>query len=121
MRTHKALIASALFVTASGSGCSKRDSPGQVTLSGPRVVRHATPPYFRERERYVLKGEGVGRGCLYRSKAKPGFGAEWVVEQDRDSCTQVRARGDVIGPISMKAAHTAGHTVSNVGVGPRNP
>jgi hypothetical protein len=87
------------------------------TLRGPRVARHATPPYFRERERYVLKGERSGLGCRYKSKGKPGFGAEWVVETDPDTCTQVRARGDVVGQIPA----STGNTVSNSAAGPRNP
>jgi hypothetical protein len=121
MRTHEVLALIPLLIVALSAGCSKPERPASTsqgpTLSGPNVIRYPTPPYFRERERYVLKGERTANGCRYRSTGKAGFGAEWVVEQARDSsCTQVRARGDVIGPTELPS----GNRASDVRAGPRN-
>jgi hypothetical protein len=118
MITDKRLYALLILLAVGTGPCEKADVRMRVasgpTLTGPGVKRRATPPYFRERERYLLKGERVAGGCMHRVKARM---PEWEVESEGASCTKIMARGDVIGRIE----HRADNTVSAFASGPRNP
>jgi hypothetical protein len=74
-------------------------APDLVHLKGPHVIRYRARSYFRERERFIARGERVNGDCRHHARSKPGFGAEWVLEYDPETCTQLRARGDVVGPL----------------------
>jgi hypothetical protein len=89
-------------------------APHLVHLTGPHVIRYRARSCFRERERFIARGDRTAAGdCRHHAAAKPGFGAEWVLEYDPDTCTQLRARGDVIGPLpGPPHEHSRAETVS---------
>lgn len=76
-------------------------------LSGSKVARFPNNPDFVEARRYLLHGEKVGSGCSYHSTGLAPYKAEWVLEHDYDTCTQIRARGWITRPVVMPAgAHS---------------
>jgi hypothetical protein len=81
---------------ALAAACRLQSGPpndGKLHLTGAHVVRYRPDTSMIEGDRYILRGEVTERGCRFRSRARPGYTAEWAVEYDVDHCVQVRALG----------------------------
>jgi hypothetical protein len=89
-----------------GSGLS-------LSLVGSNVTRYKPIPGEVQKKRFLLQGtRNAQGGCHFSSKMRVKDGdpvpAEWVVEYDFSTCTQIRARGTVPPGIRPNKATASG-------------
>ena len=106
------LFGALLLASLIGSSAARAQQPPPVAtdsapahLVGPHVVRYPPRAGFVEHERYLLHGTGSNGSCSFHSSSRPGSNAEWVVEYDFDTCTQIRARGYGPPPVMPPGMH----------------
>lgn len=85
--------------------------PDSFHLRGARVVVYQPMAGFAVKERVLITGIRMARGCSFSSHG-PGVAGwmEWVVEYDVENCLQVRARGPGEPPrITPNGQHREAH------------